>query len=38
MDDFFDQYLELAVIDTGIGIKKDNLDKLFKLFGYVQDS
>ena len=33
-----DQYLEIAIIDTGIGIKEDDKDKLFKLFGYVQDS
>jgi signal transduction histidine kinase len=25
------------VIDTGIGIPKENHDKLFKLFGFVQD-
>ena len=26
------------MIDTGIGIKEEDKDKLFKLFGYVQDS
>ena len=31
-------YLTLSVIDTGIGIKEEDKDKLFKLFGYVQDS
>ena len=33
-----DQYLCVSVIDTGIGIAEDDKDKLFKLFGYVQDS
>ena len=28
-------YLTLSVIDTGIGIKDEDKDKLFKLFGYV---
>ena len=28
-------YLTLSVIDTGIGIKEEDKDKLFKLFGYV---
>lgn len=31
-------FLTLSVIDTGIGIKEEDKDKLFKLFGYVQDS
>ena len=30
--------MEIAVIDTGIGIKKEDQSKLFKLFGYIQDS
>ena len=30
-------YLEIQVIDTGIGIKEEDQDKLFKLFGFVQD-
>ena len=29
--------LKMSVIDTGIGIPKENQDKLFKLFGFVQD-
>ena len=30
-------YLQIKVIDTGVGIKKDQLDKLFKSFGYIDD-
>ena len=30
-------YLQVKVIDTGVGIKKDQLDKLFKSFGYIDD-
>ena len=30
-----DKYLEFSVIDTGIGIEKHNLVKLFQLFGFV---
>ena len=30
-----DRYLEISVIDTGIGIKEEDKPKLFKLFGYV---
>ena len=30
--------LDISIIDTGIGIKEEDMDKLFKLFGYVQDS
>ena len=33
-----DKYLRLAVHDTGIGIKHEDQDKIFKLFGFVQDS
>jgi signal transduction histidine kinase len=29
--------LRLAVMDTGIGIKKKNKKKLFKLFGSIKD-
>jgi len=32
------KYLEISVIDTGIGIKYEDQDKLFKLFGFLQDS
>ena len=31
------KFLKISVIDTGIGIPKENQDKLFKLFGFVQD-
>ena len=30
--------MEISVIDTGIGIEYEDQDKLFKLFGFVQDS
>jgi signal transduction histidine kinase len=30
-------YLQISVIDTGIGIPKENQGKLFKLFGFLQD-
>ena len=33
-----DNKLEIAVIDTGIGIKEEDKSKLFKLFGFVQDT
>ena len=32
------KYLKISVIDTGIGIPEKNQNKLFKLFGFVQDS
>jgi two-component system, sensor histidine kinase len=28
-------YLEISVVDTGIGIAIEDQDKLFKLFGFV---
>ena len=31
-------YLQISVIDTGKGIKKEDQNKLFKLFGYVEDA
>ena len=31
-------HLELSVIDTGIGIKDEEKDNLFKMFGYIDDS
>ena len=31
------KFLKISVKDTGIGIAKKNQDKLFKLFGFVQD-
>ena len=30
-----DKYLQISVIDTGIGIELEDQDKLFKLFGFV---
>jgi hypothetical protein len=32
------KYLEISVIDSGIGIDKKDHGKLFKLFGFVSDS
>ena len=32
------QYLKISVIDSGVGIAKDNQDKLFKLFGFLEDN
>ena len=31
------EYLEVSVIDTGAGIKDEEKDKLFKMFGYIED-
>ena len=33
-----EQYLEVQVVDTGVGIKDEDKPKLFKMFGYIQDS
>ena len=30
--------LQLSVTDTGIGIKDEDKDKLFSMFGYIKDS
>ena len=30
-------FLTISVIDTGIGIKEEDKDKLFKMFGYIED-
>ena len=30
--------LEIQVIDTGIGIKREDMSKLFKLFGFLDTS
>lgn len=31
-------FLKISVIDTGIGIKREERNKLFKLFGYLENS
>ena len=33
----FDEYLEISVVDTGIGIKKEEQNNLFKMFGYISN-
>ena len=32
------QFLKVSVIDTGIGIPHEHQDKLFKLFGFINNS
>ena len=32
------KFLEISVIDTGVGIEYEDQDKLFKLFGFLQDT
>ena len=32
-----EKYLEISVVDTGAGIKDQDKDKLFKMFGYIED-
>ena len=34
-DKSFKKFVEISVIDTGIGIEYEDQDKLFKLFGFV---
>lgn len=31
-------FLRISVVDTGKGIKKKDMGKLFKLFGYIDDA
>jgi signal transduction histidine kinase len=31
-------YLQISVIDTGVGIKKEDQQKLFKLFGFLDNT
>lgn len=33
-----DHFLKVSIIDTGVGIKEEDKNKLFKLFGFVMDS
>ena len=33
-----DFYIEISVVDTGVGIRKEDMKKLFKLFGYAAGS
>ena len=33
-----DDYLQIAIEDTGVGISKDNQEKLFKLFGFLEET
>ena len=33
-----DQFLKVSVIDTGVGIPYEDQDKLFKLFGFIQNT
>ena len=33
-----DKYLEISVIDSGVGIQFEDQNKLFKLFGFVKDT
>ena len=32
------RFLEISVTDTGVGIEYEDQDKLFKLFGFIQDT
>ena len=31
-----DKFLQISVIDTGVGIPIEHQDKLFKLFGFIE--
>ena len=33
-----DQYVQISIKDTGIGIKPEDQPKLFKLFGFLKSS
>jgi signal transduction histidine kinase len=33
-----DQYIEISVIDDGVGISKENMSRLFKSFGKLPDA
>ena len=34
----FDKLLQISVKDTGVGISKENQEKLFKLFGFLAET
>jgi signal transduction histidine kinase len=33
-----DDFLQIAIEDTGVGISKENQEKLFKLFGFLEET
>ena len=33
-----EEFIEISIKDTGIGIKKENINKLFKMFSMLEDS
>ena len=33
-----EKYLQISVIDTGVGIPIEEQDKLFKLFGFIEST
>ena len=33
-----ENFFEISVVDTGSGIHEKDIDKLFKIFGYIQSS
>ena len=33
-----DNFLQISVVDTGVGISKENQEKLFKLFGFLAET
>ena len=36
--DYEDEYIRVTVKDTGVGIKDNDKEKLFKLFGKLEDT
>ena len=37
-EDHLNELVEISVEDSGVGISEENQCKLFKLFGFIQDS